>query len=90
MKKRLPWILLALVVAAVIAGALTIWNKGWWIRRAVKKWHMTVTPVSKDSNDKSVNADPSAQPSQPSWKLSWLKEQPLRRLRELYDIGTIK
>lgn len=80
--KRTHWIFVAIALLITAALMFTVWNKRWWIARAVKKWALKTTTL--DDGSTTIDSDSS------SWRLEWLLSQPIRRLKELYDTGTLK
>lgn len=85
MSKR--WVIIVCAVVALAATAtllLTLLNKGWWIRRAAKRWG-----YKQEELDGAVWLTMATSPFT-SFREDYLLSQPLRRLRELYDTGTLK
>ena len=71
-------------MVAIIAVVRTVFNKRWWIERAVKRWQMrreTIDGVEWVNHTTGNLA---------SFRVSDLLAQPLRRLREFYDTGDLK
>lgn len=71
-------------VAIAATLLLTIWNKRWWMNRAVRKWKLERTVVDGVVWYK--------QPYLPmeEFREDYFLKQPFRRLHELYDTGGLK
>lgn len=85
MTKR--WIIIVCAVvalAAIAALMLTLFNKAWWIRRAAARWG-----YQREEIDGAVWLTMGTSPFM-SYRETYLLDQPLRRLKELYDTGVMK
>jgi hypothetical protein len=83
-KRTWIYIGIALVLVGAVIALRTVFNKPWWIRRAAARWGYKTETV-----DGAVWYTMTTTPFQ-SFREDYLLSQPMRRLREFYDTGTLK
>lgn len=81
MSKRIMIIVAAVLVIGAVAALSTVLNKRWWLRRAMARWTMRRSTVAGVVWVSAPGEE---------FREDYLLSQPLRRLREFYDTGTMK
>lgn len=84
MKRAWIYIAFGLLLIGAFVAFRTVFNKPWWVRRAAARWG-----YKTESIDGVVWYSMTTSPFQ-SFREDYLIRQPLRRLREFYDTGTLK
>ncbi len=85
MSKRVVYIILIVVVLSAVAALFaTLFNKRWWIKRAVDKWNLKREEIDGTVWYSFTTGNLA------SFSEANLLKQPLRRLREFYDTGDLK